>query len=531
MDWRTYAATHLSSKTHERAVERDAVRKKQIADTQRTQEADLARQHAAELQFLTLRESTVETELWDGINADPYGAGFDVGQKSPQHGTLPDLWNAETMGTNTRFALDMDGGPTAIDKDDIEEFLAEIMQNAAISDPQIDDILNFESTDNEQKSAEWSPYPSKMLFLLDTLDNLPRLRISNSLMKVFLWILKESGAHNVPSFDHLRKVQQSLCKKCGVPTTQNKSAKGNIFHMNDPRTLIAKDWANPETQKFIRVYPEIPEDGIIREIWHAQKWRKDMDLDNLSPMYAGQYCHFYVNELAHLKTGELVIPIRWVKFKNTVCADAFKVEINSEGLATVLDETTILISASELTSNLLDLEDENAVPQWTDNTTAKGYPNRMPNPKRALAEGDQIYSSFVDYFGDDCLRKSIQQEFHVHFISTSPNASVMEQFTAFKTVIENTHKDPIKVHDDETHETTRLCIYGNAGPSDNPMQSKITGHIGAKGNHMCRKCKAGGTEKDKETDTCFHSLFEGYPVRKRKFWPNSKNRSSLPVRE
>jgi hypothetical protein len=144
MDWRTYAATHLSSKTHERAVERDAVRKKQIVDTQRTQEADLARQHAAELQFLALREvqipqnhqtthciqSTAETELWDGINADPYGAGFNVGQKSPQHGTLPDLWNAEAMGTDARFALDMDGGPTAIDEDDTEEFLAEIMQNA-----------------------------------------------------------------------------------------------------------------------------------------------------------------------------------------------------------------------------------------------------------------------------------------------------------------------------------------------------------------------------------------------------------------
>ncbi|KAJ7828915.1 hypothetical protein B0H14DRAFT_2594361 [Mycena olivaceomarginata] len=274
MDWRTYVATHRSSKTHERAVERDAVRKKQIADTQRTQEADLARQHAAELKFL---------------------------------GT-----SREAIGTDTRLALDMDGGPTAIDEADTDELLAEIMQNAG---EQIE-LCTRNDPITKQKSAEWSPYPSKMLFLLDTLDNLPRLRISNSLRKVFLWILKESGAHDVPSFDHLRK-----------------------------------DWANPETRKFIRVYPEIPEDGVIREIWHAQKWRKDMDLDNLSPMYAGQYCHFYVNELARLKTGEPAIPIRWVKFKNAVCADTFKVEINSEGLATVLDETTILISASELTSN------------------------------------------------------------------------------------------------------------------------------------------------------------------------------------
>ena len=58
-------------------------------------------------------------------------------------------------------------------------------------------------------------------------------------MNVFLWILREGGARDVPSLYHLRQVQASLRKSSGVPTTQHKSPKGNVYSMNDLRTLVA----------------------------------------------------------------------------------------------------------------------------------------------------------------------------------------------------------------------------------------------------------------------------------------------------
>lgn len=75
----------------------------------------------------------------------------------------------------------------------------------------------------------------------------------------------------------------------------------------------------------------IPPDGVISEVYHAQKWRKDADRHMLSPMYDGGNRHYYIDELARLKNGDFVIPLRWLEDnEGNVLADAYAVTLNDE---------------------------------------------------------------------------------------------------------------------------------------------------------------------------------------------------------
>ncbi|KAJ7703815.1 hypothetical protein B0H14DRAFT_3647123 [Mycena olivaceomarginata] len=397
-----------------------------------------------------------------------------------------------------------------------DDFLAEIMANAVEFNKKATCIFHtpIKRSVLRCKSSGYV-LNSRQMFLLNILDNMPRLRVSSSLMRVFLWMLRESGAKDVPSFDRLRKVQKEIRAEYGIPSIPCKSPLGNVFFINDPRTIIAQDWANPAVRAQMH-------------IWHALKWRKNMDLDVLSPMYDAGTAHYYVNELARLKNGDFVVPIRWLMYRGKVHADALIFSLRP-ATATIDDSKTVIITASDLSENYLDLQDKKLIPHWS-----VAILRACPIPSEKLLVGTHCMSRWLTSFGDDVSgnrskswnkhlnaymtnrtlpRKLLQQEFHVHFVSTSPHASMAEQFQEFKTG--HTHSNPVRVQD-ENGQTTRFCIYCNCTPSDNPMQSEICGHIGGKGNKFCRKCHVGGTQEEKTTPTGYHALFEPGELRTKK---------------
>lgn len=94
---------------------------------------------------------------------------------------------------------------------------------------------------------------------------------------------------------------------------------------------------NPLIAPHIHRYPVIPKNGRITEVWHARKWRHDVDRHVLSPMYdAGNQIHYFINKPAMLSSKKIVVPVRWLQDEDgEIWADAWEV---------TYDETTVSLS-------------------------------------------------------------------------------------------------------------------------------------------------------------------------------------------
>ncbi|KAL1681234.1 hypothetical protein EV122DRAFT_250202 [Schizophyllum commune] len=376
-----------------------------------------------------------------------------------------------------------------------------------------------EEEEEEEEDVDQLHESDKIAMLLDIVDNLPRLRMSSSQFHIILWLLKECGVPNVPSYDKFREIQQDVAKRCGVSRTEEHvSILGNRFFTNNIAQSIALDFSNPEIAKHLHFYPEDVGDCAISEVWQADRW-KEFRSDELTPMFARGAKRFFVDEVCQLDDDSYVIPRLWVMRQGVLCADCSNVDVTPHGWTISGDIRSV--KSKHFIYNFDD------VLRSSSHYFADADAPDMPNPLRQLAPDCDIYVVMAPIWADDVSGnrskqynkhmnmymansnipgRLLQQEYFVRFVSTSPNASSPEQFAAVRDQINATHSKPIRCFNADTRRECAVIVRCPALPADNPQQSEEASHIGGNGNCSCRKCKVGGPQVYRQSDEGYHAL-------------------------
>ncbi|KAJ7230002.1 hypothetical protein GGX14DRAFT_344444 [Mycena pura] len=373
--------------------------------------------------------------------------------------------------------------------------------------------------------SDYFPYPNKTVMLLDIMDNLPRCRFTGAQLAVILHFAKKLGGANVPTLKSFRNTQKRLQSTCGSEPVKITSGMGNILYMNDIRESLARDFANPAVAPHLQLYPEITKDGPVSETWQAARWL-EYDPSQLTPMFSVANKRFWVNEIAQLKDKSFVLPLAWIKQNGVLTSPSSVVTRLPDGRWS-LTGTYKHVDVTELDLDFLDIvATYGSEFVWTDGSA----PPVMPNQMRKLVDDDEdLYVVMTSPWADDvsgnkskqynkhmnmyaqngCLPgRLLQQEFHMHFISSSPHASSAEQFAAFRDHVKATENDPVRCFNAGTGCKCRFIIRAPGLPADNPQQSEEASHMGANANYPCRKCHWGGTTVEKETDVIYHKCHE-----------------------
>ncbi|KAJ3978496.1 hypothetical protein F5890DRAFT_1397533, partial [Lentinula detonsa] len=364
-------------------------------------------------------------------------------------------------------------------------------------------------------------------FLLDVLDNLPRLRLSSNHLKMILWIMWNSDPKDVPSYKALRDEQAKLRNLCGIPSIQYKSEQGDIYYLNDVVNMMKKNFENPETAQHIMYHPEDTDGAPCSEFTQFARLRENPE--QLTPSFRKDDKRFYVDELASLSDGRLVIPLIWVNVKGMVHAYCRMVTVESIGL--VVGDVEIRVLASDLDLNFPELLECGTLDF---SKQSASYAALMPNKFRELDKDEDHIVIWMPVWADDvsgaCSKqyqkhvnvymcngslpgKLVQQEYHVNFVGSSQQASATEMLGSVMKQVKATHANPVHCYNAATRRYYRFRIQVPYLPADNPQQSEECSHIGHNGSFPCRICHIGGTYAEKESDKGYEAMYNAGKLR------------------
>ncbi|KAL0572638.1 hypothetical protein V5O48_009324 [Marasmius crinis-equi] len=326
---------HCASETHNDAVNRENKRRR-VDELEREHYTELfqsnpvplatpliqPRVHAPAIQTSHLDQEIADTyeHQWDSLGAADIGELFPVAPSEEEaQQSIQDTMALETE----RFIEDMlhqeiySQDELNIDVDNAEQ-IAEDLRQFGLSDAE--DAAQTLLT-GISPEYDYYPYPNATVCYLDVFDNYNRHRQSEGSMKSVLWLLKKTGAKDVPSYWQFRKIQQEVRDLCGARISDEISDMGNIFSSISLEDLAARDFSNPLVAPNINLYPEDVEGRPISEMWQVPGGRwTEVPQDLLPPSVLVKNKRYYIHELAELECGDWVIPQFWITVSKVLYA-------------------------------------------------------------------------------------------------------------------------------------------------------------------------------------------------------------------
>ncbi|KAF7334908.1 hypothetical protein MVEN_02240500 [Mycena venus] len=379
---------------------------------------------------------------------------------------------------------------------------------------------------------DWWPWRSKQESLLDLMSGFPRACFSEKELNATRWYAAKNGVSAQPTIKQVKNHRQDISNVAGLETQLVDGKLGNCFTVNDWLKILEHEFANPLVRSKLHLYPEDSGDRL-EEGRQAAKWKQEVDGNISGPMARGNGGKdYYVEEVCFARLDEAsavgpVMPMRWFTRNDELISIAHPLHLTASRSAFVIDgsEAACLeIPLSNYFLNVLDLEDLECQARYDIPPPSKiAGISRGPalpledwnqpyiNEWRLKANGLRCHSAPLWTYCDDTSgnvskkwnkhnsilftlaglpRALTQMLYNIHFIATSNLAPPLEMMEAVVAMLKEAQKTGIKVWDCVYQEWILIIPWFLAFQGDNPMASEIASHIGMKGKHYCRVCKA-----------------------------------------
>jgi hypothetical protein len=99
----------------------------------------------------------------------------------------------------------------------------------------------------------------------------------------------------------------------------------------------------------MQLYPEVEPANGISEMWHGEKWTKEVKNNELTPMWcdgdSAAQKHYYIDKIAQVANETFIMVLKWVVKNGEVHAESHKLHYSSE-VSCHHDESMVLVGDS-----------------------------------------------------------------------------------------------------------------------------------------------------------------------------------------